>query len=139
MGQLHAASQQPRHRRSIQAMGGNPTDWASTDAQYRVAYEAGLHRLEKQDATFDVVRGRVLQLITVTGAATAFLGAGLAVDSSATLGWLTYLALGSFAALLISALAMLWPNDWVGTPKASMVTEGYIERADGPASMAELY
>ena len=93
-------------------------DWEALETQYRLAYEAARARLAAQEAAFDTMRDRAMQIMTVAAGISAFGGVLLANDDMA--GPLTVVALGAFAAIVVLCLLLILTRaDWYARPNSA--------------------
>lgn len=104
-------------------------------ALYKVAYDEAVRALSAQQAVIDSVRSRAGLLFSVAAITTSFLGAQALDRGSNFASWM---ALASFVAVSLIALALLWPRHWEFSADPSELISTYIE-ADGRASIEELH
>ena len=115
-------------------------------AIYKLAFDEGLRRLEHQDSEVNVARTRLLQLLTVVTAATAFLGAaGLKstlIDRSGAFYVFAVAGTGLYMILLVQAYLALQPlKGWIIETSPKVLIQDYADKTaqPGPASVAETY
>ena len=113
---------------------------------YKLAYLEGLRRLNHQVAEVGALRTRLLQLLTVVTAATAFLAAaglkGSTNHHHVAFYVFAVLATALYAGLLVvSYLAMQPISGWMDetTPKVLIQDYGDVTAGSGPVSLAETY
>ncbi len=106
------------------------------DFPYRIAYDEAVRALSQQQSMIDSLRTRAGLLLSAAAITTSFLGAQALNDGGA--GFATWLALASFVALSVAALAVLWPHRLEFTADPANVIESYIETEE-PLSVAEIH
>lgn len=115
-------------------------------AIYKLAMEEGLRRLAHQDAEVAIARTRVLQLMTVVTAATAFLAAAVLASSNGQRGPAFYIAASTATALYVGLLLVVWRalqpiKNWIVETSPAVIVQDYGDRTahPAPASLAEAY
>jgi hypothetical protein len=99
------------------------------DERYAIAYAEGLRMISEQSQSLDELRSRVGLLVSAASVATSFLAATALRDASRPLGLGAYVAIAAFAALLIPALAILWPREWTFKNSPTLIIGTNIEEA----------
>jgi hypothetical protein len=99
------------------------------DSVEAIAYEQAIRAIEGQSAQLESLRGRASTILSAASLVTAFLG-GLALASpTLTNGkierppltnW-TWTAIGSFVAVVVLSLGILWPYRWYSQISAELL------------------
>src|SRR3954462_4992174 len=91
-------------------------------ALYKVAHDEAVRALSEQQASIESVRGRAGLLLSAAAITTSFLGAQVLEGGS--LSFPSWIAVGSFAAVAVLSLTILWPRHWELTANPSELIRG---------------
>lgn len=106
--------------------------------QYELAYEEAKRALDAQESVVNELRSRAAVLIAAAAVTTSFFGSRALTNSD--LDTWAWVAIGSFALLGFTVLAILWPrHDWVFTVNASSFIENYVEHPDGALELPAIH
>lgn len=116
------------------ALGGLRQDPPIAETGYEIAFDASKDALKQQEAALDNLRTRASTVLSGASIATAFLGAqALKRPRHRPELWLDgweWVAAGSFIALALTVIVILWPRkNWVFTVGAKDLIGGYVEGA----------
>ena len=102
---------------------------AAGPAGYALAYDEAKRALDEQEGVVAELRSRAGTLIAAPAITTSFLGGR--IISSQHLHTLAWAAIGCFAFVGITLLALLWPwRDWRFTVNAQSFIQTYLEPSD---------
>jgi hypothetical protein len=104
---------------------------------YRLAFDEAVRALEEQGKVLDGLRTRSGILLSAAAIVTSFFG-GQALAPDGLSVW-TWLAIGTFGALAVSLLVILWPRqDWAFEAVPRQIIGTYIE-ADEPLPLPQIH
>lgn len=134
MSESESASR-PDHRTE------HKVDPADTQAIYKLAMDEGLRRLQHQDEEVAIARTRIMQVMTLVIAATAFLAGTVLRTSDRPIAF--YVLAGVATALLLVSVVITYLSirpipGWVIETTPQVLIQDYAEAKD-PASLADTY
>lgn len=110
----------------------------ASPAHYELAYEEAKRALDAQESVVNELRTRSGILIAAAAITTSFFGGRALADGDVgTSGWI---AIGCFAIVGASVLAVLWPRtDWSFTVNAQRFIGTYVESDEGPLPLPAIH
>lgn len=102
---------------------------------YEVVLEEAKRALQHQAGAIDELRRRTGILLGAASIAISFLG-GIALDDGSIGSW-GIAGVGTFAAVGVACLVILWPFSWRFVSSAEVLIDDWVE-ADPPVTVSEL-
>lgn len=106
--------------------------------QYALAYEEAKRAMDVQESVVNELRSRAAVLIAAAAVTTSFFGSRALTQSRLDI-W-AWLAIGGFALLGLSVLAILWPrHEWIFIINASWLIQNYLEHPGGALELPAIH